>query len=59
MGERNPADDQRVVVRHIGEEVVEAVFELDVHSAPELLDIERCIAPVDPDLLADLPHFVR
>jgi len=29
------------------------VLELDVHSHPELLDVERRRLPVDPDLLAD------
>jgi hypothetical protein len=38
---------------------VEAVFELDVHAAPELFDIEWRRRPVDPDLLANLPCLVR
>jgi hypothetical protein len=30
------------------------VLELDVHSAPELFDIESHCGPVDSDLLTDL-----
>jgi hypothetical protein len=59
MGERDPARNQRVVVGHVGEEVVEAVFKLDVHSALELFDVEWRLGPVDSDLLADLPCLVR
>jgi len=32
---------------------VQPVLELDVHSAPELVDVKRRRGPVDADLLAD------
>src|SRR5262249_45620960 len=58
MRERDLAGDERVVVRDVGEQVVEAVLELDVHAAPELIDVERRRRPVDPDLLPDGPGLV-
>jgi hypothetical protein len=38
---------------------VEAVFEFDVHSYPELFNVERRVGPVDPDLLTDPARFVE
>jgi hypothetical protein len=58
MGERDLAGHERVVARHVREQVVQAVLELDVHSAPALVDVEWCRRPVDSDLLADLPRLV-
>jgi hypothetical protein len=36
--------------------IVAAVLELDVHSRPELLEVEP--APVDSDLVAYAPRFL-
>jgi hypothetical protein len=38
---------------------VQTVFELDVHSDTELLDVEGRSGPIDPDLLADRASLVR
>jgi hypothetical protein len=38
--------------------VVEAVFQFDVHSHPELLYVEASVRPVDPDLFSNLPCLI-
>src|SRR5437762_12877520 len=53
MGERDLACDERVVVGHVGQQVVKPMLELDVHAAAELVDVEGRLRPIDPDLLAD------
>src|SRR5258706_12884033 len=59
MGERDLAGDEGIIVRHVRQQVVKAVFELDIHPSPELVDVEGRGRPVDSDLLADLPRFFR
>jgi hypothetical protein len=50
--------DDRIVVGHIRAEVVATMLELHVHTAPELVDVERRRRPVDPDLFADPPRLL-
>lgn len=55
---RDLPGDYRVVTCHVGRRIVRSVLELDIHSGPELLDVERRLLPVDTDPLAHAPCFL-
>ena len=58
MGERDLPCENRSVLGHVCEGIVESVLKLDVHAGAKLLNVERRCGLVDSGLLVDVADLV-